>query len=294
WSTVHVLVVSCSVVAVCVMTYSDVPSGIGSQAGETVSVSVVLDTTVRVWPAPVPALITTGRPAHWFAVHALVLSASAVLDAVMMYLDVPSGVVIHAGDTVSVFVVLEDTVRVWPAPVPAVILTTSPAHWLAVHALGPVLVVAWVVVLVCLMAYCDVASGVGVHAGGAVSVFLVLEDTVLVWPTPVPAVIVTGRPVHMLICHDLVVSWSVVLVCRMTYLDVPSGVVVQAGETVSVFLVLDYTVRVWPSPVPAVMLSGRPAHRLVDHDLVVSWSVVLVCRMTYLDVASGVVRSEEH
>src|SRR2546428_10902549 len=92
------------------MTYSDVASGIGSQAGETVSVSVVLDNTVRVWPAPVPALITTGRPAHWFAVHALVLSASAVLDAVMMYLDVPSGVVIHAGDTVSVFVVLEDTV----------------------------------------------------------------------------------------------------------------------------------------------------------------------------------------
>src|SRR5437879_12456230 len=93
------------------MTYSDVASGIGSQAGETVSVSVVLDNTVRVWPAPVPALITTGRPAHWFAVHALVLSASAVLDAVMMYLDVPSGVVIHAGETVSVFVVLEDTVR---------------------------------------------------------------------------------------------------------------------------------------------------------------------------------------
>ena len=75
----------------------------------------------------------------------------------------------------------------------------------------------------------------------------------------------------------------------MMYLDVPSGVVVQAGETVSVFLVLDDTVRVWPAPVPAVMLSGRPAHRLVDHDLVVSWSVVLVCRMTYLDVASGVV-----
>src|SRR3989442_943509 len=117
------------------MTYSDVASGIGSQAGETVSVSVVLDNTVRVWPAPVPALITTGRPAHWLAVHALVLSASAVLDAVMMYLDVPSGVVIHAGDTVSVFVVLEDTVRVWPAPVPAVIVTRRPAHRLIGHAL---------------------------------------------------------------------------------------------------------------------------------------------------------------
>src|SRR3989449_4464434 len=188
WSTVHVLVMSCSVVAVCVMTYSDVPSGIGSQAGETVSVSVVLDTTVRVWPAPVPALITTGRPAHWFAVHALVLSASAVLDAVMMYLDVPSGVVIHAGDTVSVFVVLEDTVRVWPAPVPAVILTTSPAHWLAVHALGPVLVVSWSVVLVCPMTYWDVPSGVVVHAGEAVGVVLrVVEGRVGDWRRPRPS-----------------------------------------------------------------------------------------------------------
>src|SRR2546430_6595495 len=121
------------------MTYSDVASGIGSQAGETVSVSVVLDNTVRVWPAPVPALITTGRPAHWLAVHVLVLSASAVLDAVMMYLDVPSGVVVHAGDTVSVFVVLEDTVRVWPAPVPAVIVTARPAHMLICHDL----VVSW-------------------------------------------------------------------------------------------------------------------------------------------------------
>src|SRR2546430_1184843 len=205
WSTVHVLVMSCSVVAVCVMTYSDVPSGIGSQAGETVSVSVVLDTTVRVWPAPVPALITTGRPAHWFAVHALVLSASAVLDSVMTYLDVPSGVVIHAGETVSVLVLLAVTVRAWPAPVPALIVTRRPAHRLIGHSL----VMSWSVVLVCLMAYLDVPSGIVVHAGETVSVFLVLEDTVLVWPTPVPAVIVTGRPVHMLICHDLVVSWSV-------------------------------------------------------------------------------------
>src|SRR5438445_10557028 len=87
WSTVHVLVMSCSVVAVCVMTYSDVPSGIGSQAGETVSVSVVLDTTVRVWPAPVPALITTGRPAHWFAVDGLGLFSRAGLESVVMCLD---------------------------------------------------------------------------------------------------------------------------------------------------------------------------------------------------------------
>src|SRR3989454_4750978 len=186
WLIVHVLVMSWSVVAVCVMTYSDVASGIGSQAGETVSVSVVLDNTVRVWPAPVPALITTGRPAHWLAVHVLVLSASAVLDAVMMYLDVPSGVVVHAGDTVSVFVVLEDTVRLWPAPVPAVIVTTSPAHWLAVHALAPVLVVSWSVVLVCPMTYWDVPSGIVVQGAETVSVLEVLEETVRAWRTESP------------------------------------------------------------------------------------------------------------
>src|SRR2546426_9384064 len=90
-------------------------------------------------------------------------------------------------------------------------------------------------------------------------------------------------------------SWSVVLVCVMSYWDVPSGVVVQAGETVSVLVVLEDTVRVWPTPVPAVIATGRPIHRLAGHafafasDLVVSWSVVLVCAMTYLDVASGVV-----
>src|SRR5437667_202531 len=208
----------------------------------------------------------------------------------MRYSDVASGIVVHAGETVSVLAVLVDTVRVWPWPVPAAILPTSPAHWLAVHALGPVLVVSWSVVLVCPMTYWDVPSGVVVHAGGEmVRVVVVLEDTVRDWPAPVPAVIVTRRPAQRLLVHTLVVSWSVVLVCGMTYLDVPSGVVVQAGETVSVVVVLDDTVRVWPAPVPAVMLSGRPAHRLVDHDLVVSWSVVLVCRMTYLDVASGVV-----
>src|SRR5438309_729941 len=208
----------------------------------------------------------------------------------MMYSDVPSGVVIHAGDTVSVFVVLEDTVRVWPAPVPAVILTTSPAHWLAVHALGPVLVVSWSVVLVCPVTYWDVPSGVVVHAGGEmVRVVVVLEDTVRDWPAPVPAVIVTRRPAQRLLVHTLVVSWSVVLVCAMTYWDVPSGVVVHAGETVSLVESLAVTVLVWPAPVPAVMVSGRPAQRLVGHALVVSWSVVLVCRMTYLDVSSGVV-----
>src|SRR5438445_12226170 len=109
-----------------------------------------------------------------------------------------------------------------------------------------------------------------------VRVVVVLEDTVRVWPAPVPAVIVTRRPAQRLLVHTLVVSWSVVLVCGMTYLDVPSGVVVHAGETVSVLAVLADTVRVWPAPVPAVMVTGRPSHRLVDHDLVVSSELGLV------------------
>src|SRR3989442_784137 len=117
------------------MTYWDEPSGFVPQAGETVSVFVVLEDTVRVWPAPVPALILTGRPAHWPAVHALALSASTLLGCVMMYLDVPSGVVVQSGEMVSVLAVLEGTERVWPAPVPAVIVTRRPAHMLAVHAL---------------------------------------------------------------------------------------------------------------------------------------------------------------
>src|SRR2546422_1865130 len=62
----------------------------------------------------------------------------------------------------------------------------------------------------------------------------------------------------------------------MAYLDVASGVVVQAGETVSAVAVLEDTVLAWPAPVPAVMLTGRPAHRLIFHDLVASTSVVLV------------------
>src|SRR2546428_619771 len=72
---------------------------------------------------------------------------------------------------------------------------------------------------------------------------------------PVPAVIVTGRPVHMLVCHDLLMSWSVVLVFRIAYLDVPSGIVVQAGETVSVLAVLEVTVRVWPLAVPVSLVA---------------------------------------
>src|SRR3989441_1124512 len=136
------------------------------------------------------------------------------------------------------------------------------------------------------MSYWDVRSGVVVQAGETVSALVVLEDTVRVWPAPVPAVIVTGRPIHRLAGHafafatDLVVSWSVVLVCAMTYWDVPSGVVVQADETVSVLAVLEDTVVVWPAPVPAVIVTRRPAHWSVVHalvpDFVVSWSVVLV------------------
>src|SRR5437870_1225628 len=136
------------------------------------------------------------------------------------------------------------------------------------------------------MSYWDVPSGVVVQAGETVSVLVVFEDTVRVWPTPVPAVIVTGRPIHRLAGHafafasDLVVSWSVVLVCAITYWDVPSGVVVHADETVRVLPVLEDTVFVWPAPVPALIVTTRPAQRLAVHalvpDLVVSWSVVLV------------------
>src|SRR3989442_866390 len=61
------------------MTYSEVPSGIRFQAGETVSVVSSLDTTVLVWPAPNPETILTGRPAHWLTFHVLVVSWSVVL-----------------------------------------------------------------------------------------------------------------------------------------------------------------------------------------------------------------------
>src|SRR2546428_8157953 len=146
-------------------------------------------------------------------------------------------------------------------------LTLRPSHWSVVH----VLLMSWSVLLVCVMTYSDVPSGVVVQAGETVSALVVLEDTVRVWPAPVPAVIVTGRPIHRLAGHafafatDLVVSWSVVLVCAMTYWDVPSGVVVQADETVSVLAVLEDTVFVWPAPVPALIVMRRPAHTLTGH-----------------------------
>src|SRR3989442_15727704 len=101
------------------MTYSDVASGIVVHAGETVSVLAVLEDTVLVWPAPAPALILTGRPAHWSTVHVLVMSWSVVGVCVMTYSDVPAGVGSHAGETVSVSVGLEDSVGGWAARVPA-------------------------------------------------------------------------------------------------------------------------------------------------------------------------------
>src|SRR2546427_5999720 len=120
-------------------------------------------------------------------------------------------------------------------------------------------------------------SGLVVSVGESVRVLLVLEDSVPASPAAFPAVIVTGRPVHMLVCHVLVVSWSVVLVCKeMRYLDVASGAVAHAGETVSVVAVLEVTVLASPAPVPAVILTGSPAHLLVVHALVASWSVVVV------------------
>src|SRR5438876_56626 len=143
------------------------------------------------------------------------------------------------------------------------------------------------------MAYSDVASGIVVHAGETVSVLAALEDTVLVWPAPAPALILTGRPAHWLIVHVLVMSWSVVAGCVMPYSEVPSGIVVQTADTVSVLVVLEDTVRDWPPPVPAVMVTWRLslpfALHLFVHVLVMSWSLVLVCAMTYLDVPSGIV-----
>src|SRR5437899_3735186 len=136
------------------------------------------------------------------------------------------------------------------------------------------------------MAYSDVASGIVVHAGETVSVVAVLEDTVLVWPAPAPALIVTGRPAHWSTVHALVMSWSVVAVCVITYSEVPSGIGSQAGETVSVSVVLDTTVRVWPAPVPALITTGRPAHWFAVHALVLSSSAVVVSVMVYLDVPS--------
>src|SRR3989442_12500911 len=110
------------------MTSGDGPSGFVPQADETVSVLGVLEATVFFWPAPVPALILTVRPFHWSVVHVLLMSWSVLLVCVMMYLDVASGAVAHAGETVSVLASLVDTVLVWPAPVPAVIVTGRPAH----------------------------------------------------------------------------------------------------------------------------------------------------------------------
>src|SRR2546427_13060284 len=112
----------------------------------------------------------------------------------MTYSDVPSGIVVHAGETVSVLTSLEDTVRVWPAPVPAVIVTTNPAHWLTVHALIPALVVSWSVVLVCPMTYWDVPSGIVVQTAETVSLVEALEVTVRDWPTPVPGAMERRRP----------------------------------------------------------------------------------------------------
>src|SRR5207247_11086486 len=80
----------------------------------------------------------------------------------------------------------------------------------------------------------------------------------------------------------------------MRYWDVPSGVLVQAGETVRMFSLLEDTVRVWPAPVPAAMKTGCAAHSFLVHDLLGSSSVVLVrILMTYwLVLSGGVVEAE--
>src|SRR5947199_10631 len=128
------------------------------------------------------------------------------------------------------------------------------------------------------MRYWDVPSGVLVQAGETVRMFSLLEDTVRVWPAPVPAAMKTGCAAHSFLVHDLLGSPSVVLVrILMTYWDVLSGGVVQAEARTSVLALLEDTVFAWPAPVPTAMLSGRPFHTSVVHVLVMSWSVVLVC-----------------
>src|SRR3989442_12107553 len=112
------------------------------------------------------------------------------------------------------------------------------------------------------MTYWDEPSGFVPQADETVSVLGVLEDTVFFWPAPVPALMLTLRPFHWSVVHVLLMSWSVLLVCVMTYSDVASGAVTHAGETVSVLASLVDTVLVWPAPVPAVIGTGRPAHRL--------------------------------
>src|SRR2546428_11646806 len=120
----------------------------------------------------------TLRPSHWSVVHVLLMSWSVLLVCVMTYSDVPSGVVVQAGETVSALVVLEDTVRVWPAPVPAVIVTGRPVHRLAGHALAPAFVVVgcWGLVSVWVAARWGVAYGVGVDVGGRGSVMVEVEE----------------------------------------------------------------------------------------------------------------------
>src|SRR5207245_9169987 len=104
------------------MTYWDEPSGFVPQADETVSVLAVLEDTVLLWPAPVPALIVTTRVFHWSAVHALVMSWGVVLACVMRYSDVASGIVVRAGETASASGVLGDTLLLSPAAGPALSL----------------------------------------------------------------------------------------------------------------------------------------------------------------------------
>src|SRR2546422_9001326 len=98
--------------------YGEAPSGVVLQFGETVSVLAVLEDTVFVWPAPVPALMLTRRPSHWSAVHVLVPAWSVLFVCVMTYSDEASGVVAQAGERVSVLAGLEDSGWGWCAPDP--------------------------------------------------------------------------------------------------------------------------------------------------------------------------------
>src|SRR2546425_12014263 len=112
------------------------------------------------------------------------------------------------------------------------------------------------------MTYWDEPSGFVPQADETVSVLGVLEDTVFFWPAPVPALMLTLRPFHWSVVHVLLMSWSVLLVCVMTYSDVASGAVAQAGETVSALVALEDTVDGWTAPEGAWVVTG--GRRLIE------------------------------
>src|SRR2546422_881697 len=237
----------------------------GVRGAGPVGVSVVVEAVVGDWPPAVPAVIAARSPAdasaRRAAVHDLVVSWSVVLVCAMTYLDVPSGVVVHAGETVSLVEALAVTVLAWPAPVPAVIVTMRPTQRLVV---GQAVVMSWGVVVVPLVAALAVVAGVAS-------------------PAPVRAVILTGSPANLLVVHALVASWSVVVVPPLA---VPVSLVAVPASSLPVPA---SPVPVPPSPValPLSPMVATPSSLMVA----VPSSPVPVPARTALPPSA---RSEEH